>query len=118
GHTRRPRSDVEVIAPLYEEHGVDVAERLDGMFAFAIWDTRAHRLVLGRDRVGIKPLYVTRLGDRLAWGSEAKCLLAAGLDPQLDRQALHDYLPLRYVPGPASIFAGVQQLGPGHGLDA
>src|SRR5262249_57665633 len=114
GHTLRTRSDVEVIAHLYEEHGVDVAERLDGMFAFAIWDTRAHRLVLGRDRVGIKPLYVTRLGDRLAWGSEAKCLLAGGLDPQLDPQALHDYLTLGYVAGPASIFAGAQPLAPGH----
>jgi asparagine synthase (glutamine-hydrolysing) len=118
GHTLRTRSDVEVIAHLYEEHGVDVAERLDGMFAFALWDAKAHRLVLGRDRVGIKPLYVTRLGDRLVWGSEAKCLLAAGLDPQLDPQALHDYLTLGYVAGPASIFAGVQQLPPGHVLVA
>ena len=87
GHVLRSHSDVEVIAHLYEEEGVDVAARLDGMFAFAIWDAKAHRLVLGRDRVGIKPLYVTRLGDRLVWGSEAKCLLAAGLDPQLDPQA-------------------------------
>jgi len=116
GHVLRSHSDVEVIAHLYEEEGVDVAARLDGMFAFAIWDAKAHRLVLGRDRVGIKPLYVTRLGDRLVWGSEAKCLLAAGLDPQLDPQALHDYLTLGYVPGPASIFAGVTQLAPGHVL--
>jgi asparagine synthase (glutamine-hydrolysing) len=116
GHVLRTHSDVEVIAHLYEQHGVDVAARLDGMFAFAIWDAKAHRLVLGRDRVGIKPLYVTRLGDRLVWGSEAKCLLAAGLDPQLDPQALHDYLTLGYVPGPASIFAGVTQLAPGHVL--
>jgi len=116
GHGLRTHSDVEVIAHLYEEHGVDVAPRLDGMFAFAIWDAKAHRLVLGRDRVGIKPLYVTRLGDRLVWGSEAKCLLAAGLDPQLDPQALHDYLTLGYVPGPASIFTGVTQLAPGHVL--
>jgi asparagine synthase (glutamine-hydrolysing) len=116
GHVLRTHSDVEVIAHLYEEEGIDVAARLDGMFAFAIWDAKAHRLVLGRDRVGIKPLYVTRLGDRLIWGSEAKCLLAAGLDPQLDPQALHDYLTLGYVPGPASIFAGVTQLPPGHVL--
>ncbi len=116
GHRLRTRSDVEVIAHLYEEVGVDVAARLDGMFAFALWDTKAHRLVLGRDRAGIKPLYVTRLGDRLVWGSEAKCLLAAGLDPQIDRQALHDYLTLGYVPGPASIFAGVEQLPPAHVL--
>src|SRR5262245_13714755 len=118
GHRLRTRSDVEVIAHLYEEEGVDVAARLDGMFAFALWDAKAHRLVLGRDRAGIKPLYVTRLGDRLVWGSEAKCLLAGGLDPQIDVQALHDYLTLGYVPGPASIFAGVEQLPPGHVLVA
>lgn len=118
GHRLRTRSDVEVIAHLYEEEGVDVAARLDGMFAFALWDAKAHRLVLGRDRAGIKPLYVTRLGDRLAWASEAKCLLAGGLDPQIDFQALHDYLTLGYVPGPASIFAGVEQLPTGHVLIA
>jgi asparagine synthase (glutamine-hydrolysing) len=118
GHRLRTRSDVEVIAHLYEEDGVDVAARLDGMFAFALWDAKAHRLVLGRDRAGIKPLYVTRIGDRLAWGSEAKCLLAGGLDPQIDVQALHDYLTLGYVPGPASIFAGVEQLPAGHVLVA
>jgi asparagine synthase (glutamine-hydrolysing) len=118
GHHLRTRCDVEVIAHLYEEEGVDVAAKLDGMFAFALWDARKHRLVLGRDRVGIKPLYLTRLGDRLVWGSEAKCLLAGGLDPQIDFQALHDYLTLGYVPGPASIFAGVEQLPPGHVLVA
>ncbi len=118
GHRLRTRSDVEVIAHLYEEEGVDLAAKLDGMFAFALWDARAHRLVLGRDRIGIKPLYVTRLGDRLVWGSEAKCLLAGGLDPQIDFQALQDYLTLGYVPGPASIFAGVEQLPTGHVLIA
>ncbi len=118
GHHLRTRSDVEVIAHLYEEEGVDLASKLDGMFAFALWDAKARRLVLGRDRIGIKPLYVTRLGDRLVWGSEAKCLLAGGLDPQIDVQALHDYLTLGYVPGPASIFTGVQQLAPGHVLVA
>jgi asparagine synthase (glutamine-hydrolysing) len=118
GHRLRTRSDVEVIAHLYEEEGVEVAAKLDGMFAFALWDTKARRLVLGRDRVGIKPLYLTRLGDRLVWGSEAKCLLAAGLDGRIDRQSLHDYLTLGYVPGPSSIFEGVEQLAPGHVLIA
>jgi asparagine synthase (glutamine-hydrolysing) len=118
GHVLKTHSDVEVIAHVYEEAGLDVAERLDGMFAFALWDAKAHRLVLGRDRIGIKPLYVARIGDRLVWGSEAKCLLAAGLQPRLDPQALHDYLTLGYVPGPASIFAGVTQLPPGHVLIA
>jgi asparagine synthase (glutamine-hydrolysing) len=118
GHRFRTRSDVEVIAHVYEEEGPDVAAKLDGMFAFALWDARKHRLVLGRDRVGIKPLYVSRVGDRLVWGSEPKCLIAGGLDPQIDFQALHDYLTLGYVPGPASIFAGVEQLPPGHVLVA
>lgn len=118
GHHLRTRSDVEVIAHVYEEEGVDVAAKLDGMFAFALWDAKAHRLVLGRDRVGIKPLYVTTIGDRLVWGSEPKCLIAGGLDPQIDFQGLHDYLTLGYVPGPASIFAGVEQLPPGHVLVA
>ncbi|HXJ35641.1 MAG TPA: asparagine synthase (glutamine-hydrolyzing) [Candidatus Eisenbacteria bacterium] len=113
GHHLRTRSDVEVIAHLYEEHGTDLARHMDGMFAFALWDTRAHRLILGRDRMGIKPLYVAQRGDRLFWGSEPKCLLAAGVEPELDPQALHDYLTLGYVPGPASIFAGVAQLPPG-----
>ncbi|TMA39685.1 MAG: asparagine synthase (glutamine-hydrolyzing) [Deltaproteobacteria bacterium] len=118
GHRFRTSSDVEVIAHLYEEAGTAALERLDGMFAFALWDRRAHRLVLGRDRVGIKPLYVAENGERLLFGSEAKCLLAAGVDPALDLQALHDYLTLGYVPGPASIFAGVRQLAPGHLLIA
>ncbi len=118
GHRLRSRSDVEVIAHLYEEEGPRAVERLEGMFAFALWDRRAHRLVLGRDRIGIKPLFLVQTGGRLLFGSEAKCLLAGGLDAQLDLQALHDYLTLGYVPGPTSIFAGVRQLAPGHVLIA
>jgi asparagine synthase (glutamine-hydrolysing) len=113
GHRLKTRSDVEVIAHLYEEHGTDVARHLDGMFAFALWDAAKRRLVLGRDRIGIKPLYVAERGDRLLWGSEAKCLLAGGVEPELDPQALHDYLTLGYVAGPSSMFAGVEQLPPG-----
>jgi asparagine synthase (glutamine-hydrolysing) len=118
GHRLGTRSDVEVIAHLYEERGVDVAAALDGMFAFALWDARNRRLVLGRDRLGIKPLYLAEVGRRLLFGSEAKCLLAGGLEPEIDRQSLHDYLTLGYVAGPASIFAGARQLPPGHVLIA
>ncbi len=118
GHQLRTPSDVEVIAHLYEDGGVDALARLDGMFAFALWDARERRLVLGRDRVGIKPLYVAEVGGGLVFGSEAKCLLVGGLEPQVDLQALHDYLTLGYVPGPASIFAGAAQLPPGHLLIA
>src|SRR5215470_14043177 len=99
GHAFQTRSDVEVIAHLYEEEGAAAAARLEGMFAFALWDARARRLVLARDRAGIKPLYLAETGGRLLFGSEAKCLLAGGLDPRVDLQALHDYLTLGYVPG-------------------
>src|SRR5581483_8058708 len=118
GHVFRSKSDVEVVAHLYEEGGTAGLALLDGMFAFALWDARARRLVLGRDRIGIKPLYVAELAGRLVFGSEAKCLLAAGVAPDVDPQALHDYLTLGYVPGPASMFAGVRQLPPGHFLVA
>ena len=94
GHVLKTRSDVEVIAHLYEDEGIQAVARLEGMFAFALWDTKHRRLVLGRDRVGIKPLYIAEVEGGLLFGSEAKCLLAAGLDPQLDLQAVHDYLTL------------------------
>jgi asparagine synthase (glutamine-hydrolysing) len=113
GHRLKTRSDVEVIAHCYEEFGTDFARHIEGMFSLALWDAAKHRLVLGRDRIGQKSLYVAERGDRLFWGSEAKCLLAAGVEPALDPQALHDYLSLGYVAGPASMFAGVSQLPPG-----
>lgn len=118
GHVVRTGSDVEVIAHLYEEYGVDMVERLEGMFAFALWDSGQRRLVLGRDRIGIKPLYVAQQRGALWFGSELKCLLAAGVDTGLDPQALSDYLTLGYVPQPASMVAGVRQLPPGHVLIA
>ena len=118
GHRFRSRSDVEVIAHLYEDEGVDAVARLEGMFAFALWDARRRRLVLGRDRLGIKPLYVAETASGLLFGSEAKCLLAGGVAPDIDRQTLHDYLTLGYVPDPASIFRGVRQVPPAHVLVA
>ena len=118
GHVVRTASDVEVIAHLYEDHGLDMLERLEGMFAFALWDRRQRRLVLGRDRVGIKPLYVTEQGGSLLFGSELKCLLAAGIHAEVDPQVLSDYLTLGYVPQPASMVAGVRQVQPGHLLVA
>jgi asparagine synthase (glutamine-hydrolysing) len=116
GHRFKTRSDVEVIAHLYEEQGPAAVVRLEGMFAFALWDAPRHRLVLGRDRLGIKPLYVAETGGRLLFGSEAKCLLAGGLPGEIDPQALHDYLTLGYVPDPASIFRGARQIPPAHVL--
>src|SRR5262245_13158309 len=118
GHRFRTSCDVEVIAHLYEEEGPAAVKRLEGMFAFALWDARRHRLVLGRDRFGIKPLYLGRSPERILFGSEAKCLLAGGHEAAIDHQALHDYLTLGYVPEPGSIFAGAGQLPAAHVLVA
>src|SRR5205809_21979 len=117
GHRFRSRSDVEVIAHLYEEEGVDAVGRLEGMFALALWDARRHRLLLARDRFGIKPLYLAETPRAILFGSEAKCLLAGGLEPVIDPQALHDYLTLGYVPDPTSIFVGARQLAARFGTE-
>ncbi len=118
GHQLRTRSDTEVLVHLYEEDGPAFVERLRGMFALALWDRRRRRLLLARDRLGIKPLYFASDGRRLLFGSELKSLLAAGLDREIDRQALHDYLSLSYIPAPATIFRAARKLRPGHLLIA
>src|SRR5581483_5621116 len=114
GHVFATRADTEVIVHLYEDHGLGFLERLRGMFALAVWDARRRRLLLARDRLGIKPLYWAETGEGLLFGSELKAVLAGGAPRDVDRQALHDYLSLAYVPGPRSIFAGVRKLPPGH----
>jgi asparagine synthase (glutamine-hydrolysing) len=114
GHTFRTGSDVEVIVHLYEEHGVDGVRLLRGMFAFALWDARARRLVLGRDRLGIKPLHFATDGRRLLFGSELKAVLAGGFERELNLEALHHYLTLSYVPAPLTVYAGIHKLLPGH----
>jgi asparagine synthase (glutamine-hydrolysing) len=113
----RSRCDVEVILHGYRRWGVGVVGRLRGMFAFALWDATAKRLLLARDRFGIAPLVYARPGGglALACASEAKALLhLPGLDTGLDAAALDDYLSLRYVPGPRTLWRGVTQLPPGH----
>lgn len=114
GHRFKSRSDTEVIVHLYEDAGVDCVKRLAGMFAFALWDSVSHRLVLGRDRLGIKPLFYSLEPDRrLIFGSEIKALLATRISRQPDFQALYDYLSLMYVPTPATAFAAIRKLPPG-----
>ncbi len=114
GHSFATRCDTEVIVHGYEQWGAAVVERLDGMFAFAIWDRARERLVLARDRVGKKPLYYA-LGDwGLAFGSDARAVLLAGrLQPQLDLESLPSFLFQRYVNAPRSLFAGINRLMPG-----
>ena len=113
GHTLRTRSDTEVIAHLYEEHGDACVHELDGMFALAVWDARRRRLLLARDRLGIKPLYYAVTPAGFAFASEVKALLGH-VAPRLDLDALAAFLHLKYVPAPQTLFAGVRALPPGH----
>jgi asparagine synthase (glutamine-hydrolysing) len=115
GHRFYTKSDTEVIVHLYEELGRECAGRLRGMFAFAIWDAEREELLLARDRLGIKPLYYIQTQGKLLFASEIKSLLQyEGISPQLNEFALDRYLSFRFVPGPHSIFQGVQKIQPGH----
>src|SRR5262249_54087542 len=113
GHRFRTGSDTEVIVHAYEEYGDDFVRELDGMYAFALWDKQRRRLLIGRDRLGIKPLYYCNDGARLAFASEAKALLALpGMSAALDSEALREYLALGYVSPPRSMLAGIRKLPP------
>lgn len=121
GHEfRSHHADGEVIPHLYEEHGLDFLDRLDGMFAIALWDSGAGRLVLARDRLGIKPLYVAeRPGGGLAFASEPKALFQVpGIDRRPDAVSLLHYLSFKHVPAPRSAFRGIRQLRAGEVLTA
>jgi asparagine synthase (glutamine-hydrolysing) len=111
GHTFKTGSDTEVLVHLYEEHGEQLVRHIDGMYGFAVWDTKRRRLLVGRDRIGIKPIYYWSDGKRLAFASEAKSLFEVpGVSAGLDTAALHDYLSLGYVCGERSLFAGIKRL--------
>ena len=117
GHQFRTNSDTETIVHAYEEYGVDCVARLHGMFGFAIWDASRRRLLLARDRAGKKPLYYTRANGSFIFGSEIKALLHhPDVKRQADPQALADFLSVRYVPGPATLFANIYKVLPGHWL--
>ncbi|HSF41097.1 MAG TPA: asparagine synthase (glutamine-hydrolyzing) [Thermoanaerobaculia bacterium] len=115
GHDFKTDSDTEVILHLYEERGERVVDDLRGMFAFAIWDTRRRKLLLARDRFGQKPLFYRFDGRRFVFGSEIKAVLAAGgPEPELDLRSLDEYLTLRFVPSPRTLFTHVRKLPPAH----
>ncbi|MBI1852946.1 MAG: asparagine synthase (glutamine-hydrolyzing) [Planctomycetes bacterium] len=117
GHRFRTQCDTEVIVHLYEEEGERCVEKLRGMFAFAIWDAHRNRLLLARDRLGIKPLYWRLDDESLTFGSELKAILAAlATPPAIDHTAILDYLVFLYVPAPKTIFREIQKLPPGHTL--
>src|SRR5712692_2106391 len=105
GHAFKTKSDTEVIVHLYEEYGPDCVQHLRGMFAFAIWDARHRRLLLARDRIGVKPLYFAALPRGLAFGSEIKALFGhPALSPRLNDQALSLYLTFAATPAPGTLF--------------
>jgi asparagine synthase (glutamine-hydrolysing) len=113
GHRWATSSDSEVVVHAYEEHGPDFVRRLNGIFAFAIWDEREGRLVAARDAFGVKPLYWWTDGRRVALASEIGALIDAGLvTPAVDRVALDHYLACRFVPSPRTLFEGVRKLPP------
>jgi len=114
GHVLKTVSDTEVIVHLYEDLGEDCVHQLRGMFAFAVWDVRRRRLFLARDRLGVKPLYYTQAGGRLIFGSEIKALLQhPEVEARLDLDGLRNFLSLKYVPAPQTMFAGILALPPG-----
>ena len=113
-----PTGDTEVLAHLAEDHdAVALARRLDGMFAFAIWDRQRERLLLGRDRTGKKPLYYWRSANSFVFASELKGVLAHPDVPcEPDPRAISAYLTFGYVPTPDTFFAGIKSLPPAHVL--
>ncbi len=117
GHIFSSKADSEVIIHAYEEWGIDSISRLRGMFAYGLYDANRKRLLLVRDRIGIKPLYYTYKNGRLLFASEIKAILE---DPQVERrvnfQAMYDYLGFEFVPAPQTMFEGIHKLPAGHFL--
>ena len=115
GHVFRSQSDTEVIVHLYEEDGLNLFRRLRGMFAIALWDSNHSRLILARDRLGKKPLYICRQSDRVLFASEMKSILEVdGIARDINPQALREYLALGYVPAPWTLLKGIEKLLPGY----
>ena len=113
GHRFSTGSDCEVLIHLYEEYGYSFLEQLDGMFAFALLDTKSRKLFYGKDRLGIKPLYRCENADWLILSSEIKGLLATGLcDREIDPSAISDFFTFNYIPGEATVFKNIETVSP------
>ena len=119
GHQFRTNSDTETILHLYEEYDLSFLDHLRGMFAFAIWDSRKRRLLLARDRLGVKPLFYRLEPGRLAFASELRTLRELlPRPPEIDPQSIYDFFGFRYIPAPRTFYRGVEKLLPGHFLVA
>src|SRR3990167_7216763 len=117
GHKFKTQTDTEVLVHGYEEYGEDFVPKLNGMFAFALWDERGHKIFLGRDRVGVKPLYYYVTSNLLIFGSEPKVILSHPLyKKKIDSRALAMYGYLGFLPGDQAMFSGIKKLLPGHTL--
>lgn len=116
GVTFKTQSDTEVLLHLYMQHGVDFVRFLNGMFAIAVIDKRSKSLMIFRDRLGVKPLFFAKHGKGLLFASEIKALLAAGIPPTINRDALNLFLSFNFVPPPHTAIAGVEHLEPGCAL--
>jgi asparagine synthase (glutamine-hydrolysing) len=117
GHRFRSRSDVEVIVHLYEDYGVECLNHLRGMFGFALWDARRRRLMLARDRFGIKPLHYAEAKDGIYFGSEQKSILIADrVERDIDIYSLQDLFTIGFVTSPKTLFTKIRRLLPGHYL--
>ena len=117
GHRLHSQTDSELLPHLYEQYGAAMVSRLNGMFAFALWDERKQKLLIVRDRMGIKPLYYAQAGRRLYFASEIKALLACPeIQPEIELSSLDQYCAFLYVPGPGTMFRGISKLLPGHML--
>lgn len=117
GHRFYTQSDSETLVHLYEQYGVEGVSRLRGMFAYALWDETRERLVLARDRIGIKPLYYTKVGNRLVFASELKAFfMVPGFAADLNLSAINQFLAHLYIPGPETIYRDVVELPPAHTL--
>ncbi|MFH1835638.1 MAG: asparagine synthase (glutamine-hydrolyzing) [Methanobacteriota archaeon] len=117
GHRYYTNTDTETIVHLYEDYGPACVERMNGMFAFAIWDAREKKVFLARDRLGIKPLYYLRDGEKLVFASELKAILEHPDIPRVvDYSALNNYFTYGYIGSPDTVFEGVEKLPPAHTL--
>ncbi|MDP3918841.1 MAG: asparagine synthase (glutamine-hydrolyzing) [Nanoarchaeota archaeon] len=115
GHKFRSNTDTEVIIHAYEEYGINCLQLFNGMFAFAIWDSKKKQIFLARDRTGIKPLYYSLKNKSLIFASEIKAiLLSPNITKDINPTSLHSYLTFRYFPGEETIFQDVKKLAPGN----